>query len=197
MSVGHHRRNSHCRAAHGAFANTSVGVIRCDNALVFSPAPFLQGRYHVPFIAPVLVTVFTLALHSVGLPFVGYHATNLSYMPAVKILFAVQLVAAAAVYAAVTLGMTPEGLEERVGQMQIVLSNHSVQLGDISATLANHSVQLGDISATQANHSVLLGDMSVTQANHSDLLGDMSATQANIIGLLYAITRHFNISASG
>lgn len=113
------------------------------------PPPLLspQGRFHVPFIAPVLVTIFTLALHSVGLPFIGNHVSNLSYLSAVKILFAAQLVAAAVVYAAVALGATPEGLEEQVARMQIQLTGMAATLDSHTATLGDHTAQLGGMAA--------------------------------------------------
>ena len=107
----------------------------------------LQGRFEMPLIAPVLVTVFTLALYSVGLPYLGASDTNLNYMPAVKTLFAVQLVAAAVMYTAVVFGVTPVSFEERFTRVEATLADHTVTLADHTVLLNNHTAQLNTLTA--------------------------------------------------
>jgi hypothetical protein len=100
----------------------------------------------MPFLAPVLMTVFTLALHAVGLPFLGVYNANLTYLRAVKILFTVQLIIATVVYAAIVFDMTPASTEERIGRMEVILLNHSTELKDITAQLNSHTTQLNSLT---------------------------------------------------
>jgi hypothetical protein len=101
----------------------------------------------LPFIAPVLMTVFTLALHAVGPPFLGAHPTNLAYLRVVKILFAVQLVAAAGVFVAIVAGITPVTVEERIMRVEATQGVHTAQLHSLAATQGNHTAQLHGLTA--------------------------------------------------
>lgn len=77
-----------------------------------------QGRFEASLFAPVIITVFTLALHSINLPFIGVSHATLEFFHTAAMLFVVQLSAAVVITVFIESGWVNPSVHEKLDGLE-------------------------------------------------------------------------------